>query len=914
MENEFSSKFDVNNNDLELLDPFVNQVITTQNENKNPFYLSKKGSSFKFVKTNFIAEEHKYIYILCLNDDFTVTTSNINKINLFYDKETDESELKTLANFVSLIRCSFDIIRLNTIRSGLIAIDRKIAEYFNHDSVELSDQILVYLMLQTRESNIRSWMKVHEPSNVFDEFIKKKIFSNYYDINDVKLNQNMLNLLCSMPELDFWNSPENCDVNINHNFKNRRLNITSASKWEITDELINKLLFDFNDTKNTLKNVNYPPSEKINTLVTNTTNNLTTYSTNEISSTSQKSTDIMRSVFVKPDKQKNNKYYETVKPEQLTISLEETRELLNNNILSEQEKYYLVCNMLSSKLYCHYIINDVNIINAVMGIFEKYKPVIRYLMGYAWISLYLEEKVKKTRTLQTDRYVFNLDTASKLPVFYFNPSEPYSNPYFPLTVSSEMLNINKNIGCVKQIPEYQSGIVDLPEFRKRLNLFICGDHSKDLLEGADWSHMAITGGSMAAIIPKTNPLMILFKKGINLEYADINRFYQEYYANSDIDIACNHENILDFIEHVKHIKTTIVKNLGNNIKESDVIIDNIKTLAIYINPQVLKEKCESGEIPYEFDYVNNNKDKREIKFWFYELYMEQKKLSNINNKKILGNKINDNDYFNIIKYCEIEKITIVINEYSFKSEIPDFRTNESNSGIETIFILNDGSKNMPFIKFSEQIKYKIRSKHLNHQFEIFRIPEVEFFSCIARFHLPCVRSYYDGTNCYMLPSAVTAYQTFTNIDFKYFIGAHDPISIMNKYRSRGYGIMLNNEEIKYYLRYATIMDETKKAFKLSNVKCKTDIESILGSLDVSNEFFKPRKNLPENFTDGLVLSKTYTDPKNITYISNDTISACYRQGYPKYNLEFDKYTTILPDGNVNPLKKWVIEAGYDILH
>src|SRR5690606_5231669 len=122
--------------------------------------------------------------------------------------------------------------------------------------------------------------------------------------------------------------------------------------------------------------------------------------------------------------------------------------------------------------------------------------------------------------------------------------------YISLLISEKNFNCKKNILGVKQSTDVQKGIVDLNEFRRRLNIFISGDSSKNLLEGIDWSNMAITGGIMSAILPKCNPLMLLFSKNVDsILDSELNRFFGEYYSNSDIDIACRNYNIIEFIGH-----------------------------------------------------------------------------------------------------------------------------------------------------------------------------------------------------------------------------------------------------------------------------------------------------------------------------------------------------------------------------
>jgi hypothetical protein len=898
-----------NHPDIEILDPFVVRPEIIQYAHPNPFYISMEGSSIRYHKTKFLAEEYKHVYVLCLDDDFIANISNINKIKLFYQPDSEISELQHQANLVTLIRGPFDLVHLQNIRAGLLVIDKKLLEYFNHDTNKLGEKELVYLMLQTKESNVRQWLKLYEGESNLDKFIEQKIFSSYYKLDDKKMDIHLLTLINQVADFKYWQDSHNCMLSINNAFNDRKFNLSFSSKWNLPieeiDKELKKLLQNFKENKTNIStNTNYPAQ------ITNP----------KIEEEKRADPLLKMPTYVDGLKTDHKSFYSIVKPEDLVIKKETIEELLIGHSLTEQEKYQLISNLLLSKKYCHYVLGNQHILDANKDLLDKYKPTFRYLIGYAWIILYMEESIRKTRTKESDRFVFDIDTVSKMPIFPFSPYAPHLNPYFCCMVSDNLINMQQNIGGVKQPAEYQNGIVNLEEFRKRLNIFISGKSNTDILLGANWSNMVITGGCMPAIIPQTNPLMALFKKTPNsklpMKDEEFTRFFQEYYATSDIDIACNHSNILDFINHVKHLRKIIHTNLGNNINESDIQIIPTKTLAIYINGSLLKEKCERGEIPYKYDEIIRNKNKRAIKFYFYELYLEQKKMANENNRQVLHDKINDDEYFEIITYCDIEKTVLIINDHSFESDIIKNKTPGSNSGIEMVHLIKDDeiqnpATNIVFIKFSETLKYKITSKHLKHPFEFFRISDDEFFSCVGRFHLACVRAYYNGTNCYLLPSAITAYQTLTNIDFKYFVGNNDPISIIDKYRKRGYGTVLNKMETNQYLSYIMVTGNYKKAYNMTNTK---DIKNIVGYLDINHDFFKPRKNLPEEFTVDPNIKLDYLYVKMEYLNTKEDIIKQYKKKYPKCLDEFIVKRTILPSGQIEPVKNWMIDASYDLLN
>ena len=383
---------------------------------------------------------------------------------------------------------------------------------------------------------------------------------------------------------------------------------------------------------------------------------------------------------------------------------------------------------------------------------------------------------------------------------------------------------------------------------------------------------------------------------------ELDRFFREYYSLSDIDIACNHDNIIDFIDHVIEVRNilhfNLQKHIGTSIRAPEII--PCKSLAIFINTNILKEKCNKKEIPYDYEFIINNTNNKEVRWYFYEMYLEIKKPSNVTNRKIIGDKISLNEYFEIIKYCDFDKVTLIINDFACKTNFEC----KTHNRVELMYAIPYNTD--IFMKFSETLKYKVTSKYINHTLEFFKINEKEFFSTVSRFHLPCVRSYYNGVTCYMLPSAVTAYHTLVNIDFKYFVGSHDPINILEKYRSRGYGFIMNKYEIQQYTSYIKVNELHKKKYCL---KDDDSIEKILGELDINHEFFKLRKNSPEEFYLPKNESVTYNNVNINFHI--DALKFYYHNNTNTNILKEIIDMKPIVNGKVEPVKKWVIDAVFE---
>ena len=127
------------------------------------------------------------------------------------------------------------------------------------------------------------------------------------------------------------------------------------------------------------------------------------------------------------------------------------------NISCQKELYLLVSNLLLSKDYSQLILNNFDVLkmlscnkyfynkfNCDTNFIEKYIIMFKYCIGYAWITYYMEETLKKTYICEEDRFVFDINTASLLPYFPFKSLYPKTSPYFTLLVDDEIINYENN--------------------------------------------------------------------------------------------------------------------------------------------------------------------------------------------------------------------------------------------------------------------------------------------------------------------------------------------------------------------------------------------------------------------------------------------------------------------------------------
>jgi hypothetical protein len=153
----------------------------------------------------------------------------------------------------------------------------------------------------------------------------------------------------------------------------------------------------------------------------------------------------------------------------------------------------------------------------------------------------------------------------------------------------------------------------------------------------------------------------------------------------------------------------------------------------------------------------------------------------------------------------------------------------------------------------------------------------------------------------MLPSFITAVMTLINIDYKYFAGSRDPIEIVNKYRMRGYSVILNPNEKKSIMMYNKHVDSTNGMFKI------TEDAEAFGPKDLNNKIFKPivyKQGLPAEL---YTISKhryinSITDLKNV-YDREVNVKNC--------PINILDYNTINKSGCIAPLQMWIADAFYD---
>lgn len=725
---------------------------------------------------------------------------------------------------------------------------------FNIFNYELNEKNIVLPILNITYQNLLLYIEQYDSKHTLDNLYKLLTINQYFNNNTNRQQDYIFDFINNLEETKYWTFKNNC-LSPNVNFKNRIFQINSKK--------LNKSMIEiYNKVKITKTEENYLDNKRNKFCDISNVSKLSTYKVNH---------------FYSIDHIDINKMFD---------------------LLDNKNRFMLFSNLMISKKYCHLVINNSYILDKMKDDINNFAPLFRYLLSYSWIRFYMDECMKKTNLKSNDVIVFDINTASKLPIFPFNYEKPKSNPYMPILVSDFDLKPGYNVCGIPDFSKYQimknnlnskminSGICNFEEFKYRMNIFTTNYPNYDLFEGFDFknNNVAISGSIITACLQRYHPLMTLFKCDNDID--NFRNYFDEYYANSDIDIIFLEKNTFKFIDKVKILYQQIINNVKKfkpDIINNDVKLNFYKVCYLFVSE----------------DYINKfSTDEKEI---IYD--------DNITKENIIlffGNEID-----RLVK----DKNIYVDDEIKEKyKEVYDFDNAIIKLCIKKSTNFRDGKQ----IDINISYKYKIISEYLKRQLELFPIHNDDFFSIVSSFHMPCVRGYYNGETVLMTPSCISAHMTYMNLDYKYICGSRDPLEIINKYRMRGFGTWLSDNEKKIFITYCNEVLHWKHLYSLSDDDT-TNISQLFGTLNLNNKIFKPRLyNVDDSLeVQPVNLNNRYNDmiPSNILYIKNQenlSNEICVRFDCNEFDIDINKYNAINKMGYVEPVKKWLINASWEM--
>ena len=847
---------------------------------QNPFIIGNKlllptDSESIEININNVANHFKTLFVLVKKNDIPLIKSCFNK-------HIDEATLTYLSENLLIWKTSLHLLKNKANFDKTIIIEKSTLEKFNHLGIELSNYNLVVPIFTVAFKNILSYLENKNGDSNLDKIYNNILLSNYFkdDIDNIKNKFQFNQMIKSLDESNYWSMPYNCLSNLNQVFKLRKFHVSCLKKIEESKESSDSADY----LEMIFKNKKYVDAASI------------------------------------LKKQGGNKLYI------INNYCKYTKEDINNlfSLLDEKQKYFLFCNLAISKNYCHLVINNEFILDMMKNKIEEFAPLFRYLFGYSWLRFYTEESIKKSNLKSTDDIIFDINTASKLPIFPFCLAHPKYNPYMPIMVADSQLKPEINMGGLKE-PQlnnnktniHNNGICNIDEFRKNINMFITRHADNDLFAGLEWAKLkiAIGGSIMSACIQKKHPLVNIFNE-VTPEDKMV-RYFNEYYSKSDIDVMFLTQNPFEYMKNVMEFFNQIVVNtciINPSYAEPEhVNLNPLFQAHLIVQKDWVIKNIVNENITIDFIYKNLT-DPSIIELFkpYIKIELENKIKKDSEEQQIPIDELKRNypDYF-----LPLDKYDIKIHIYNNNKDKVDKCETDSINKIVEETILKDDLLEQPNVSTQVVLKinykYRIVSRHFDHPIELFMAKGDNFMSLVSQFHLPCVRAYYDGTNVFMTPTCVTANLTYMNIDYKYVASSTDIREIINKNRMRGFGSWLNDTEIESQIDYSS------NTLFWSNLFGVVKEPINRGGLSLNHKLFRPRFINENSFHDSPYIDFTNGYKQHNDEVPLQTITDIDIQIKTKFNIQnfinFDmsKFTTIDKDGNIRPVQKWVIEAFYE---
>lgn len=856
---------------------------------KNPFYTTGNSKEeIKQIRSTAYAHQNG-ILTICLKEDVQ-SNEDIGKI---YDEFILPEDYKNLGQYFILIRVNTSLISNKFHSYTSLVLKRDDIEQFNSNNIEIDAEEVVLPILDVTQENIKIYNNVYGNGYVIEDLMSLVFIFEYYGCYQDSAYKSIRTFIMGLKNSNYWSSRKNIALKLTENFDARTFNFGNKS---VSDQFMKNLIQTSNiEEKKTQLKVGNKFENYVDKIINkDDTNHIEDSVGKENNKNNDKAKEKYRSKYYI-----DSEYY---------LSKDQVTELIRF-VKNDKKLLFIIFNtFLLSKKYSHYVLNNQDILEIMEPFFNAFNPLYNYLFSYAWFSYLKEESIKQSRIITNDRFVFDLDTANKLPFFPYDNKRINKNGYCPITVNSNDLENNFHGLCM--VENYQDNGLDTTQnFQTKLNYFITRNNI-DVFEGVEtvssnsnkWKNFAITGSVMSACVQKKTPLMDLVCSDNDIEIK-WNSFFDQYYtksnpkseSTSDIDIMCNCNNLSDYIEKTFKLFNCIKLNIFNKCRLKDnetlenvaSIMDNKNTNIYIYKAYVEKYMSHLGT----FEEIQKNTQQENIREFVYEKYIEFK-INQLNDKS-------ENVKSILSKIESIEKIKIIVEDEVNKNNVSS--TNKHSVYVSDLLddyqeVSNEDNKILYTI--CESIKFRIVSLYLRREIEIFHINYEEFFSCVARFHLPCVRAYYNGQKVYVLPSFITAMMTFTNIDYKYSSGMKDPIEIINKYRFRGFGTILNKREKDYTTQYNLNSNDWKMFYKNNQV--------IGTNYPIDCSIFQPLKFFDQE--SGYLYQKPYYQKVNQKF------TPYIKKSYQLNNIwSSPMLQTIDNYGNLLPLKQWIIDAYYDLI-
>jgi hypothetical protein len=847
---------------------YDDNIQLTDSKIINPFFVGIAGGNLAKQDKSKIYQNYKSVVILCMSNN---SSDNIT-LEKFYEYSIKKSDLSEISG-INYFKTSINILKNSDHYFKATIVNKEYLQQL-FPIGDFQETEIVLSILELDETNAKLYCDSYNTKLNLSDIELQLTLTNHFINNEYtqqSIQTSIINTFNKLVGVNYWSNSQNCDINLTTTFIDREFNnrhktgIQLLSPCKAKQETIDK-----DKTKQIKKNVNtnYVPEQE------------------ELNATKTEFVD--PSIVIRQPRNGKKRTFFVNSINSTSYSNKQVEDIYSL-LKTEKERYYFLNNLLVSKDLCHLFVNNKNLLEQAKPIIDKYLHVFKYTWGYSWIPLYLEESLKRTNAAKTDRFVFDINTANKLPSFPYNLRDLKQNPYLTLLIDDAEINSKDNCLGFEYQENYDGyGVTDFQTFQKRFNIFTTGNKDIGIFDGIVWDKFAISGSIIPACLQKRSPLLDYFvKEAGGDENIGFNNFVNKYYGSSDIDLMCNDSSTIEFIKNIQGVYDIFKTNTKST--DEQIKIETFKNVAVMITKYFFEDCLDDFNKKFnltvtEADFEKYVDDFR-FKFYIYTKYIEQKEKQSF---KLLSEKQVDPNN----KFCKEYLMPFPYDSINiFKTDDKFYGEEYKKSDVDILLYRNDFTQNKfeqkdnhCVIKIAETVRFKITSTNINKTFEIFKIRDKDFFNSVANFHFPCVRAYYQGTNVYMLPSCITAMQTGLNIEYKYFAGIRNPVEIINKYAQRGFGVILNKYETKLWVDSFGVSENTEGELNMVGVKT------------LKNHIFK--------------LDQTkIVDKKTIK--TNDEINKFYKKYSKDSCIDFTKMTSINKAGHINKFNPGFIQLCYD---
>jgi len=822
---------------------YIDNTQLTENQIINPFYVSFSGGNV-YKERNKLGIVDSIIAVIMLNNNKT-----FDDIKKFTKKILLKNQSYNLTGITTIRIPKAIISNPKYLFRATLVTDEELKQFFPEE--KFNAQEIVIPMFELSKNKAIQYLSLYNAKTDLQKLDDTLSLVKIMDSNNnIKISYDLIK---NISGTNYWTMNFNTKINVTTIFTERNFQSRNNDKIvKITKENLTKL----KDTEDLTGSSDYPCNKTINDRFSDIT------------------------TFLRNDQ--NRSFYATM------LNPDISNELYNNiytKLETEKEKYLFLLNTIVSKDYSHLVLMNEKILKENKDLIQKYLGAFKYAIGYAFLSFYFEECIFLNKTTKNHRYVFDINTAQHLPHFPFSFENIKCNPYITLLVHDFQLNLKENCLGIDYIKDYDGyGVTDLKTFKRRMNMFITKNPDKDIFEGLDWNFYGVSGSIIPACLQKRSPLLdaIINNHNITEDEAYL-KFIDEYYKNSDIDIMCNEQNLIEYMRKAKNTYELIKKNTESS--DNDIKLETIKTMSISITTHFFDLTLEDFNKTFQInwtlkDYTDNVNDFR-VRTYLYSFYSKYKQEQNIHLLRIYTDCIDNKFIQEYLVHFSIHDFTIYLCDESLYDR---YNKKETDIILRRSDFVNDQIKeedNKIIMKIGDSIRFKFYYNKIGRQIEFFKSNSKDFFSLAAHFHLPIVRAYYQGDNVYMTPSCVTAMMTGINIEYKYFAGIRDPVDILNKYNRRGFGIILNTIELEQYKKF----NESSDRFKVGQ---KSVYDPIFANIETE---IKKQYNY----------IKTNEEIKQFYLTLNSVVDA-------------SKFNCINESGKINQLKLSFFDFYYDSLN